>query len=285
MTYPYLVPGSQADPTAFVANTTMDLGSFDKALDQVVKLTVDYSQLPGGFTIASYSFRVSPGGEPQLWVSSPALAGDALSFTIKGGISGRAYELIINAKDALGMVRSDMLTINVFGDDCDCATLPTLVYPAGNVSADGSVIVNTAPRFFVSATFPVAPNVLDRWYDTTTGEVYDYVSNGLETYWLAANGNSGGGGGSGGGSAANIVTLAPITPDSATTQFTLSASGVTVNVSAANTLFVSVDGVWQEPVTQYATAGNLIQFTQPPLADSRIFMLWFAPPPPPPAGA
>jgi hypothetical protein len=41
-------------------------------------------------------------------------------------------------------------------------------------------------------------------------------------------------------------------------------------------LLVSVDGVWQQPMTQYVATGNQIGFTQAPATDSIVFMLWLA---------
>ena len=276
--YPYLIPGSQVDPTTFAANSTLILGSFSKGEDMVAGLSVDYSQLSVAFIPQSFSFKVKPGGEPQLLITNPLLTDEVLTFTVSGGIAGRAYEVTVNMRGAAGNLRSDVLTINVLGDDCGCTpVLP--YYPLGydgTTSGDGSVIVNDRPRFFVSNTFPVNPNVLDRWYDTTTGSIYDYVSNGLETYWQIT--GTGGGGGGGGGSGANIVSISPITPDGTTTTFALTSSQTSVSIINANTLFVSVDGVWQQPDVSYAAAGNLVQFTTAPFADSHIFMLWFAPP-------
>ena len=132
------------------------------------------------------------------------------------------------------------------------------------------------PRFFVSNTFPVNANVLDRWYDTTTGDMFDYVSNGLETYWtepVQAVGVVGVAANTG-----NIIKMQSIAPDGVTRTFTLIATtGEMVGVINTNTLWVSVDGVWQEPLAQYNAVDNQIIFTQPPFADSVIFMLWFAP--------
>ena len=72
--------------------------------------------------------------------------------------------------------------------------------------------------------------------------------------------------------------MQPIAPDGTTRNFTLVAStGETVAVVNTNTLWVSVDGVWQEPLVQYSAVDNQIVFVQPPFADSVIFMLWFAP--------
>jgi hypothetical protein len=76
------------------------------------------------------------------------------------------------------------------------------------------------------------------------------------------------------------VTMKPITPDGITTSFILTATdGTTVDIPVANTLLVSVDGVWQQPVTDYEASGNYVAFSQAPSADSVIFMLWLSPPP------
>lgn len=275
MNYQYQIPGQQGDPAAFVADTTLILGTYVKPLDARTLISVDYSQLIPAVALDSYSFRVKPGGEPQLWISEPELGLDAnsLAFFIDGGIGGRAYTVTINATLASGEVRSDVLTVQVLGDDCgSCAPIAPPPPTGGIVSGDGLVIVNTAPRFFVSGTPPVNANVLDRWYDTATGVIWDYVSNGATSLWVPAGGGGGGGGG------VNILNITPILPDGSTTIFTLTAViGVPVTIVGSNTLFVSVDGVWQDATTQYYATGNRISFAQAPAADANVFMLWFAP--------
>lgn len=283
MNYVYPIPGAQGDVASFVANTTLVLGTLDKPLDARTLVTVDYSQLTPTVEIENYSFRVRPGGEPQLRLDASAVdvTLSLLTFYAEGGIAGQAYEIIINAKLANTEVRSDTLMVNVLGGDgCGCMVWPTLSAPPGSVSGDGSLIVNTAPRFFVSATTPIGANVLDRWYNSTTGDIYDFVTNGLTSWWEKS--TVGGGGGYG----AQVVTMNPITPDGVTTTFTLTATdGTTVDIPTANTLLVSVDGVWQEPEVQYAASVDQLAFAQPPLLDSIVFMLWLSPPPPtPPPG-
>jgi len=277
MNYPYFIPGAQADPASFAANTTLILGTLDKPLDARTLVTVDYSGIIPADTVAGYLFRVRPGGDPQLWIDAAALDATKtiLTFYVSEGLRGKAYELVVTAKLTSGGVRSDLLSVNVLGGDCDCASV---IYPLGYrtnaVSGDGSIYVNTAPCFFISATTPIGANVLDRWYNTTTGSIYDFVTNGLTSWWEEA--IVGGGGGYG----ANVVKMNAITPDGATTTFTLTATdGSTVDIVTANTLLVSVDGVWQEPTTQYVASGNKIAFAQPPSLDSIVFMLWLSPPP------
>jgi hypothetical protein len=278
LNYPYLIPGVQADPTSFVASALGQLGSYTKPLDARSLISVDYSQLIPAVTLLSYSFRVRPGGSPQLWIDSPAIdtTDTLLTFYVEGGIGGRAYEIIINTTLADTEIRTDVLTVNVLGEGECCMVLPSpwpLPGGGGATSGDGSITVNTAPRFFVSATPPVGANLLDRWYDTSTAVLWDFVSNGLTSFWsLSATG--GGAGGS-----ANILNITPILPDGVTTTFTISAViGVPVTINGSNTLFVSVDGVWQDATTQYTAVDNKITFAQAPGADSMVFMLWFASP-------
>jgi hypothetical protein len=278
--YPYPIPGSQGNLYAFAVSTTLILGTLNKPLDARTLVTVDYTGVIPTDTVAGYSFRVKPGGEPQLWVDSAALdtSDMLLTFFVSGGIAGRTYDVTVTARLASGNVRSDTLTVNVLGDDCGCAPIPVPRYRVNNVSGDGSVYVNTAPRFFISATTPIGANALDRWYDVVSGDIYDFVTNGLTSWWELS--TLGGGGGYG----ANIVKMNPIVPDGVTMQFTLTATdGSDVAIQTTNSLLVSVDGVWQEPTTQFSASGDLIEFSQPPFADSIVFMLWLSPPPNTPA--
>jgi hypothetical protein len=280
MNYPYLIPGTQADPASFAANTTLILGTLDKPLDARTLVTVDYSGIIPADTVANYSIRVKPGGDPQLWIEDATVDSTnlLLTFFVSEGIGGGAYEVIVTAKMVSGNIRSDMLTVNVMGEGCACIPMPA--YPRGNsVSGDGSVYMNDRPRFFVSLTAPIGAHVLDRWYASATGSIYDYVTNGLTSWWEEA--TLGGGGGYG----ANIVKMNPIVPDGVTFEFTLTAvDGTAVDIQTSNNLLVSVDGVWQEPTAQYGASVDIIEFTQPPFADSVVFMLWLSPPPdtPPP---
>lgn len=240
---------------------------------------MDYSELTPAIAISNFTFRVTPGGLPNLGINNVTLnpAKTQLTFLLSDGVGGLTYDIEVTVMLTTGEKRSDNLTINVAGDGgCGCGALLAPPPTTGDVSGDGSIIVNTAPRFFVSSTIPVGANVLDRWYDTTNQQVYDYISTGLTTLWQAA--SSGGGGSGGSGSNVTILSMNPIHPDGVTTVFTLTTViGRPVSGLVANTLFVSLDGVLQDASTQYSTVNNQIQFAQPPDADSIIFMLWFAP--------
>jgi hypothetical protein len=277
MNYVYPIPGSStSNPNAFVADNTHVLGDLDKSVDSQPEVTVDYSQLTPAVTITGYSFRVSPGGEPQLWVDTTSNTTTMLSFFLRGGIAGVQYALKIVALLGDTEIRTDTLNVNLLGDNCGCQLFGSPPPAAGSsVSGDGSLIVNTAPRFFVSGTPPVGANVLDRWYNTTNGLTYDYVTNGVTSSWQV----SSGGGGGGGGGISDVVAIAQIFPDGVTTTFTLAtATGGAVNVTDPVNLFVSVDGVWQQSITQYNVSnGNLLTFASAPSADSNVFIVWFIP--------
>ena len=278
--YQYPIPGSTSVQNAFTANNTGVLGDIDQTAEAKSRVMVDYSQLNPAVTLTGYSFRVRPGGSPQLWVSGSTLGAapaTMLTFMVGGGIRGVQYTLSIDAMLNTGEVRTDVINVSIAGDDCGCQLFVNQPPAAGSsVSPDGSLVYNnTGPRFFVSSTPPVGANVLDRWYNTTTGIVYDYITNGATSSWQAA--DSGGGGG--GGGVSNVTPIGQIYPDGVSTSFNLvAADGASVNITDPNTLFISQDGVWQQANVSYSIAnGNILSFTVPPSADSVVFMVWFAP--------
>jgi hypothetical protein len=57
----------------------------------------------------------------------------------------------------------------------------------------------------------------------------------------------------------------------AQTVFTTAVSSIQVTPAGAEYLFVSLDGIWQEPAVAFSVSGNTIIFTTPPTADTRFF--------------
>jgi hypothetical protein len=194
MNYPYLIPGQQSQPELFTADVSGRLGYYDKSVNEIVQLQVDYSKLSVPPTISSYSFEITPGGEPQLRVTSPTVATNTLSFTVQGGIAGRTYAMAINTIGySSGSVRSDWLTINVLddysvGNSGCCQIVNPLSLNNGATSPDGSLFINTAPRFFVSATPPDGAQVMDQWWDTITLNLFVFISDGTASYWSQVSG-------------------------------------------------------------------------------------------------
>ena len=193
MNYPYVIPGQQGQPEIFAANNSGQLGYYDKPVNAIIQLEVDYSLLPSPPSIASYSFQIEPGGEPQLRISAPEVdttgGHTALRFVIQGGIADRTYTMTINVIGPSSGVRSDVLNINVLGNGSDfCQIISPAPINNGATSPDGSLFVNTAPRFFVSATAPQGARVMDQWWDTTTLQLFSFVTDGASGYWSQMSG-------------------------------------------------------------------------------------------------
>ena len=188
MNYPYPVPGAQTNPAVFTADTTHDLGIYDKAVDASAILAIDYSGLLPAVTITGYSFRVSPGGMPAMSISVPKLTASELSFKVQGGIGGVMYNVLVNIALDDDTVRVDTLAINVLGDgnECACGPKAPIVPSVAGLSADGVAMANDCPRYFVSSTPPEGANVLDRWYDPGPQLTYDFQTDGQSTWWQLA---------------------------------------------------------------------------------------------------
>lgn len=277
--YSYLIPNSQSDPASFVASSTGMLGAYAKSIDARSFISVDYSRVIPAATLQSYSFKIKPGGEPQLWVDGAVLTAPALlTFYVNGGIGGRAYEVTINAKQTNGEIRTDLLNVQILDDDCGCPSVVPSSLLSNVISGVSGIYSNNAPKLYVGGVAPVGANVLDQWFDTTSGNIYEYISDGITNTWRLLS--------AGTGillptNVATIVKLAPIAADGATTTFTLrTILGQVVNIGSASDVLVSVDGIWQEPFIQYIAGSAQITFTEAPSADSKVFMIWFMPPAP-----
>jgi hypothetical protein len=277
MNYP--IPFSQAGTSYFYVNSTNKMGSFDKPIDGRVQLTVDYSKLVPSVSVSKVWFEIEPGGVPPLTIDSVMVADPLVTFFVAGGYSDMSYNVILNSVLDDGEIHSDLLVVNVFGEDgcaCECTS---------NIYADNfiqygtqEVFVNKYPRFFVSATAPPNANLLDRWYDLLNQTWYDYVTDGVTNFWAISGVGSpppSGGGDSGASGNITIKRMQPLALDGITTTFPLISTDLfTPNVTTPNSLFVSIDGVWQEPTVQFDASGGSITFTTAPAVDSYVFILW-----------
>jgi len=267
MNYAYPIPGSQVQPEIFTSDVSGVLGSYDKPLNAKIQLKVDYSLLPVPPLISTFSFQITPGGEPQLKVSAPAvdiISGDALRFVIEGGIAGRTYTMTINVIGSAGGVRSDVLTINVLGDgDCDCQIIQPVVNN-GLTSPDGSLFVNTGPRLFVSATPPMQARVMDQWYNSITNQVYINVSDGDTSYWVLMSGFT--------GSAQPSTQTLYYVASTGQTAFPLSVPdmyGNSVHLIPGMTLSVTKGGLRLVPDAGAGVGGYTVN-----VASSTVNLLW-----------
>jgi hypothetical protein len=276
MNYP--IPYSQANTAYFYANSVNNVGTFNKPINDNVQISIDYSKLTPSVAVSKVWFEIEPGGEPPLTINSVVITSTLVTFYVGGGYSDLSYNVTINAVLAGAAIRSDVLVVNVSGEDgCDCSC-ETNIY-ADNFIQFGTqnVFVNKYPRFFVSGTAPTNANLLDRWYNILDGNWYDYVTDGRTDFWVLSIPSTGGGGGGGTDTTGNITIkkMQPLAFDGVTTAFTLIATDSSVpNVTTSNSLFVSLDGVWQEPDTQFAASGASITFATPPPHDSYEFIIW-----------
>jgi hypothetical protein len=278
MNYP--IPFSQGNTAYFYANSTNNVGSFNKPINDRVQISIDYSKLTPSVAVSKIWFEIEPGGVPPLTIDSVVITSTLVTFYVGGGYSDMSYNILTNAILSAGAVHSDLLVVNVIGENgCDC----NYVSPADQtnyISGDAEIFVNKYPRFFVSGTAPTNANLLDRWYNLTNTTWYDYVTDGITNFWAisgvgAPPPDSGGDGGSGITGNITIKKMQPLELDGVTNTFSLISTDMfTPNVTTDNSLFVSIDGVWQEPTTQYTASGASITFTLPPAADSYVFILW-----------
>ena len=277
MNYP--IPFSQANTAYFYINSTNKMGSFDKPIDGRVQLTVDYSKLAPAVSVSKIWFEIEPGGVPPLTIDSVVVADPLVTFFVDGGYSDTSYSVVANAVFDDGSVHSDLLIVNVFGEG-GCACVSTSDTYADNYIQFGTqeVFVNKYPRFFVSAIAPTNANLLDRWYDLLNQTWYDYVTDGVTNFWAISGVGAPpppSGGDSGASGNITIKKMQPLALDGVTTTFPLISTDLFLpNVTTNNSLFVSIDGVWQEPTTQFNASGSSITFATAPAQDSYVFILW-----------
>lgn len=74
----------------------------------------------------------------------------------------------------------------------------------------------------------------------------------------------------------STVKMQALIFNGSTTIFTLlTLPGAVPNILASSDLLVSLDGVIQQPDTDYVASGNQIHFITAPSADSVCFIVWF----------
>jgi hypothetical protein len=249
-----------------------DLGRFSKDANAAVLCRLDYSQLPTTPSGAgNYSFNVDIGSNPPLAVTS-AYYDDVnlyLDFILSGGVEGQGYVLTVELITANGTVINTLEIDVPLTSGCGATSygMNDANYPIG----EGMVFINSAPKYTVSSAIPSGANVKDQWYSSDTGTLFEYVTDGVTYWWqqltpstIAV-------------TAFQTLKILSIDPDGFSTQFTLlTIQSKSPNILVSTDLLVSVDDVIQEPDVAYKAFSDQIQFTVPPTADSRIFMIWFA---------
>lgn len=186
MNYP--IPGNSfAALTTFYADNTNILGQFIKYANASANITIDYSKLTPAVVINKISFLVDVGGKPRLLISSPSFTATTVAFALSQGIFGQTYTIEIIVSLADGTVRSDFLTIAIPDDSGNCCGQAFALSGQNQISqlsTDYLKFVNSAIQYFVSSTEPQNPNIMDQWFDTTNGLLYEFITNGASSYWV-----------------------------------------------------------------------------------------------------
>lgn len=194
MAYPFPLPAgvTNTNVTYFYANNTNRLGTLIKQVNDLSLISIDYSQLTPAVTLASIaSFTANAGGNPPLVVSNPGIdvTDTVLTFLLSNGLAGVQYTLSVVMNLVGGGVRTDILTVNIPSTGDNIVPFPTanpsIPFPnQGVVSADGSIYFNQVPRWFLSSTAPINPNIMDQWYNTATKVYSQYVTDGVTAAWV-----------------------------------------------------------------------------------------------------
>lgn len=182
MNYP--IPSSQFGTVSyFYADNGYVLGSMVKPVNSQITVTVDYTKITPPIVPQRFAFLIDRGDAPRFGISDPTLASNILTFVVFGGAPGQTYEISVVVTNTDGTVRTDILNVDVTGDEV-CCPLPLPVSEnLGIFGNNGLMYINDAPRYYVTSVTPQSPNISDVWYDTATGILQQYVSNGSTSYW------------------------------------------------------------------------------------------------------
>jgi len=228
MNFPTSLPVNYGNSSIFYPDDTGVLGSFTKPPEGRTSVTLDYTSLMRqlGLSLQTVSFSLNFGTAPQLVISGASIdrTNDVLTFIVSGGLNGITY--IININAAL----SDGATLNIqtlevvvsvpghhrhhYENAAGCVE-PFEHFGHGPIRTSGDLPISTIFQqaqilngedtrfgstfivFWACPTPPMTANILDRWYNTRDGLIYDRVTDGHSVFWLASAGASATAGGIG----------------------------------------------------------------------------------------
>lgn len=204
MNAPTSVPINYSNTAYFYPDDTGVLGSFTKSADARTQVSLDYTSMLEtlGLTIVSVAFILNYGSAPQLVVSGTTIQGqnNIVSFIVSGGLNGLKYVLQINATLSDGqtvITQSLEVVVSTPGttDSCGCPPVGMLSpgLPISSVYQQASILNGDQTKFgssfivfWVSDQAPTTANILDRWYNTQDGLIYDRVTDGNSVFWLSS---------------------------------------------------------------------------------------------------
>jgi hypothetical protein len=192
------VPTNFSNAALFFPDDTGEIGGFNKSPMAQTLVTLDYTQVlaAAGTTIDKVAFILDKQTTPLLVISNSVISGTVLTFIISGGWSGLTYGLTVQSTLSDTTVRTDVLQIEIMGDDC---MRHDPCYPGGKpICAPSPIpksfqqaIMNTScswygsscVRYYICDMAPANPNVLDQWYNTTNHLIQEYLTDGVNFWW------------------------------------------------------------------------------------------------------
>jgi len=197
------LPVNYSNDAYFYPDNTGVLGSFTKSQDAQTQVSLDYTSIiPTGLTILSASFVINYGTAPQLVISGATVqgSGEIIGFMVSGGLNGVKYTIQILAKlsDGATVLQHTLeVVVSTPGVNTPAVSAasspatPVLPIPAafqqGQIlNGDGTKFGSSFVVYYVSDTAPTTANILDRWYNTVDGLIYDYATDGVSVFWVSS---------------------------------------------------------------------------------------------------
>lgn len=205
MNIPTTAPINYSNSTMFYPDNTGVLGSFTRTPDSRTQVTLDYTTImPIGLGLNKIGYVLSYGSAPQLIISGSQIQGNAniLGFVVSGGVNGLKYMLQINATltDNITVLTHELeivVSAPFVEDECGCPpmtmsrplsmNLPVApVFQQANIlNGDQTRFASTFIVYWVSSVAPTVANILDKWYNTTDGLIYDRATDGNSVFWVS----------------------------------------------------------------------------------------------------
>jgi hypothetical protein len=194
----FSAPVNFSNAAQFYPDSTGKIGTFLKSPAAQTLMTLDYSHnLATGVTVTKVAYILDVQSTPLLIISNSVTTAQMLTFILSGGWAGLTYDLTIQATLSTGGVRTDVLTIEIVGDDCmkyDPCCLPMgkplsapsripKTFQQAAMSSDCSVYKSSCISYYICASAPVNPNVMDQWYNTINHGIYEYLTDGVNFWW------------------------------------------------------------------------------------------------------
>jgi hypothetical protein len=171
------LPASVINTTSayFYADTSFALGPLVMQPSDAILVIVDYSLVTPTIMISTYTFTVDTASNPPLIVAYDSInaAQNVLTFLVTGGLTGQQYNISIKLN---GTARIDTLTVNIPSGASCCPNCGQLTSSGGSSLPNANPYVNDAPRYTYSATDPIAPNLMDQWWNTTTKQLMEWTT-------------------------------------------------------------------------------------------------------------